>query len=138
MNKAENIDNFVVSLEGRGNVIEAEIQTLKTEIKRMQTRKKAILNIKKYLTDIILPLIVETFGNNGVYETNTSRYKLIKSFGKVNIDETNENAKKTYLKAKIEDFWDKAQARKDIMAAFKNGKQIEGVSIKQITKVRRY
>ena len=138
MNKAENIDNFVVSLEGRGNVIEAEIQTLKTEIKRMQTRKKAILNIKKYLTDIILPLIVETFGNNGFYETNKSRYKLIKSFGKVNIDETNENAKKTYLKAKIEDFWDKAQARKDIMAAFKNGKQIEGVSIKQITKVRRY
>tara|TARA_Y100000310_G_C20681689_1_gene816364 strand:- start:2485 stop:2901 length:417 start_codon:yes stop_codon:yes gene_type:complete len=137
MKKADGIDNFVIELQRRGNLIEAEIQTLKNEITRMKIRKKAIERIKQYLTDIIFPMIVETFGNNGIYETNTARYKLFKTFGKVIIDESCKSAQKRYLKAKIEDFWDKAQARKDIMLAYKDNKKIEGVTIKRLTKVRR-
>ena len=79
--KTDGIDHFMLELSRREHLIDAEIEAIKGEIHRLQFRRKAVESTKKYFNGVLIPLIVEELGDeNGVYETDTARYKLYETF----------------------------------------------------------
>lgn len=133
--KVDNIDRFVVSIETKGSMIDAEIDSLKKEINRLKNRKQACSNLKDFLNKQLLPAVVREMGNDGVFETNTAKYTLYKSYGKV---EVNKELAKDYINIKLEEVIDKKRARKDAMEAAKRGEQLPaGLSIEKVDRIRR-
>ena len=133
--KVDNIDRFVVSIETKGSLIEAEIDSLKKEINRLKNRKQACSNLKDFLNKQLLPAVVREMGNDGVFETNTSKYTLYKSYGKVEVDQ---ELAKDYVNIKMEQVVDKKRARKDAIEAAKKGEQLPaGLSIEKVDRIRR-
>jgi len=133
--KVDNIDRFVVSIETKGSLINAEIDSLKKEIDRLKNRKQACSNLKDFLNKQLLPAVVREMGNDGVFETNTSKYTLYKSYGKV---EVNQELAKEYVNIKMEEVVDKKRARKDAIEAAKRGEQLPaGLSIEKVDRIRR-
>jgi hypothetical protein len=133
--KVDNIDRFVVSIETKGSLINAEIDSLKKEIDRLKNRKQACSNLKDFLNKQLLPAVVREMGNDGVFETNTSKYTLYKSYGKV---EVNQELAKEYVNIKMEEVVDKKRARKDAIEAAKRGEKLPaGLSIEKVDRIRR-
>ena len=133
--KVDNIDRFVVSIETKGSLIEAEIDSLKKEINRLKNRKQACSNLKDFLNKQLLPAVVREMGNDGVFETNTSKYTLYKSYGKVEVDQ---ELAKDYVNIKMEQVVDKKRARKDAIEAAKKGEELPaGLSIEKVDRIRR-
>ena len=133
--KVDNIDRFVVSIETKDSMIDAEINSLKKEINGLKNRKQACSNLKDFLNKQLLPAVVREMGNDGVFETNTAKYTLYKSYGKV---EVNQELAKDYINIKMEEVIDKKRARKDAIEAAKQGKQLPaGLSIEKIDRIRR-
>ena len=133
--KVDNIDRFVVSIETKDSMIDAEINSLKKEINRLKNRKQACSNLKDFLNKQLLPAVVREMGNDGVFETNTAKYTLYKSYGKV---EVNRELARDYINIKLEEVIDKKKARKDAIEAAKRGEQLPtGLSIEKVDRIRR-
>ena len=64
--KVESIDYFSVEIGRQTGLIDSEIDTYRKEIKRLQSKKNAIKRTDEYLNKVMLPMIVETAGNDGV------------------------------------------------------------------------
>jgi hypothetical protein len=135
--KFDNIDYFMIELSRRDNLLVAEIDTLKTEIKRLTNRKNALKRTDDYFKTCLLPMIVEEVGDeNGVFETNTARYKLYETFGPVLVDEARCPAE--FKKVNIIESIDRKKARAFAMDAVKNGKPLpDSISIEKVKRVRR-
>ena len=133
-NKVEGIDSFCVELSKQKNLIDAEIKTHMDELKRLRSRKKAIENTEKYLNKTLIPMVVKTMGEDGVFRTNTTRYKLYETWGPVTIIDE-EAVPDKYKRAKIE--VDKKGAREDVIKAAENGIGIAGLSIEKVDRIRR-
>ena len=135
--KFDNIDSFMVELNRRDNVLLAEIDTLKTEIKRLTNRKNALKRTEGYFKTTLLPMIVEEVGDeNGVFETNTARYKLYETFGPVEVDEV--HCPNEFKKVNIIESIDRKKARAFAMDAVKNGRELPlAISISKVKRVRR-
>ncbi len=135
--KMDNIDKFMVNLNKRKHLIVGEIEAQTFEMARLKKRKNAISSTLQYFNEHLLPSIIHEIGDkNGVFETNTARYKLYNSYGPVKIDE--QLLGNDYKQVKMIDSINKAKARKDAIHAHKAGTQFpNGISIYQIEKVRR-
>jgi len=134
--KMDGIDYFQIELNKRNGLIHSEIDTYKKEIERLKRRQNVIERVDSYLKKEILPMVVKTLGNNeGVYETDTSRYKLYETYGPVNVDM--EKASASYIKIKMTETIDKVRARKDAIEADKAGQTLEGITINKVERVKR-
>jgi hypothetical protein len=135
--KMDNIDKFMVNLNKRKHLIVGEIEAQTFEMTRLKKRKNAISSTLQYFNEHLLPSIIHEIGDkNGVFETNTARYKLYNSYGPVKIDE--QSLGDAYKQVKMVDSINKTKARKDAIYAHKAGTQFpDGISIYQVEKVRR-
>jgi len=104
------------------------------EVKRLRNRKNAIKRTEDYLNKELLPMIINTAGNDGVFKTDTTKYKLYQTWGPVEvIDE--ESVPDNYKRYKVE--IDKKKARQDIIKAAEDGMGISGFQIKKVDRIRR-
>ena len=131
--KVDGIDHFMVELSRKEYLIDAEIESIKNEQTRLRVRQKAVVSLKDYFNKTLLPMVVSELGDsNGVYETDTARYKMYETFGPVAVaDERlipDEYIKKEYVESV-----DKKKARKDLTA----GVAIPGFFIEKVKRVRR-
>ena len=132
--KVEGIDYFAVEMNRQSGLIDAEIKTMNDEVKRLRTKKNAIKRTEEYFNKVLLPMIIETAGNDGVFKTDTARYKLYEQWGPIEV--TDEDiVPDEYKRAKIE--VDKRGARKAVIEAAENGMGIAGFSIQKVKRVRR-
>lgn len=130
--KLDGIDHFMVDIERKQYLIDAEIEALKKEQLRLSVRRKATESLKKYFNETLIPMIVEEVGTDGVYETDTARYKLYETYGPVAI--TKEEDIPNEYKYMIEDWRiDKKGLRKALTA----GESIPGVAINKVKRIRR-
>jgi len=132
--KTSGIDHMIVQMNGHLNLIDAEIKTHMDEVKRLRNRKNAIKRTEEYFNKELLPMIIETAGNDGVFETDTTRYKMFQTWGPIEI--TDEDAiSDNYKRYKVE--IDKKAARKDAIAMAEEGVGIAGFKIEKVKRVRR-
>lgn len=132
--KVEGIDYFAVEMSRQSSLIDAEIKTMSDEVKRLRTKKAAIKRTEDYFNQVLLPMIIETAGNDGVFKTDTARYKLYETWGALEVDDE-DRVPDEYKRAKIE--VDKRGARKAVIEATENGMGIAGFSISKVKRVRR-
>jgi len=131
--KVDGIDHFMVELSRREHLIDAEIEAIKQEQARLRVRRKAVTSLKDYFNKTLLPMVVSELGDDdGVYETDTARYKMYETFGPVAVtDESSIPAE--YKKMEYVESIDKKKARKDLTA----GVSIPGFFIEKLKRVRR-
>ena len=136
-NKLDNVDYFMVELSKREHFIDAEVEALKDEIDRLKSRRKGLQKTMDYFNKTLLPSVILEIGNDeGVYETNTARYKLYETYGGVEVDPhvVSDDFKKIEIVEKL----DKVKARKAAISAHKAGDDMpEGINISKIKRVRR-
>ena len=133
-NKVDNIDKFSLELSRQENLIDAEMKSLRNEMDRLNKRKKAINKTKDFFNKSLIPMIIQTCGNDGVFRTNTSRYSMYETWEPIEvIDE--EAIPDKYRRYKME--VDKKGARKDVIEAAENGIGIGGFAINKVKRVRR-
>ena len=132
--KVEGIDYFAVEMNRQSGLIDAEIKTMNDEVKRLRTKKNEIKRTEEYFNKVLLPMIIETAGNDGVFKTDTARYKLYEQWGPIEVTDE-DRVPDEYKRAKIE--VDKRGARKAVIEAAENGIGIAGFSIQKVKRVRR-
>jgi|TARA_R110000744_G_scaffold44882_2_gene99991 hypothetical protein len=135
--KLENVDQFMVELDKRSYVVDAEIEHLKEEIDRLKSRRKGLERTVDYFNKQLLPTLIMEVGNDdGVYETDTARYKLYETFGGVTIDP--HTVSDDFKKVEIVEKFDKSKARKAAISAFKAGDDMpQGINIHKVKRVKR-
>ena len=132
--KVDNIDRFSLELTKTENLLEAVVNTLRDELKRLNNKRKAIKKTKEFFNKQLLPAVIETMGNNGVFRTNTARYSMHDAWGPLEvIDE--EAIPDKYRRYKME--VDKAGARPDVITAAENDMGIAGFKINKVKRIRR-
>ena len=136
-NKIENVDYFMIELNKKEHLIDAEVEALKDEIERLKGKRKGLERTLNYFNKQLLPAVILEIGNDeGVYETNTARYKLYETFGPVNIDPhmLSDDFKKVEIVEKL----DKVKARKAAISAFNAGQPMPpGIDINKVKRVKR-
>lgn len=133
-NKTSGIDHFIVEMNKNTNLIDAEIKTHMDEVKRLRNRKNAIKRTEEYFNKELLPMIIDTCGNDGVFQTDTTRYKMYETWGPIEI--TDEEAiNDAYKRYKVE--IDKKAARKACIEAAEDGLGISGFKLEKVKRVRR-
>ena len=130
--KVDGIDHFMVDIERKTYLIDAEIEALSAEILRLKVRKKATASLKRYFNEQLIPMVVEEVGKDGIYETDTSRYKLYETFGPVGVTDESK-VPDEYKKVNVVETIDKKKARVDLVA----GVDIPGFTIWKVKRVRR-
>lgn len=135
--KIEKVDTFVLETKRKEHLIDAEVEALKDEIDRLKQRRKAVGMFKKFVNDILLPMVIKEVGNkDGIWETDIARYKLFETYGGVivNPDIVSSDFKKVEIKESI----DKVKARKAAISAHRANKDMpQGISINKVERVRR-
>ena len=127
-------DHMIVEMNKRKDLIDAEIKTYMDEVKRLRNRKNAISRTEDYFNKELLPMIIETAGNDGVFQTDTTRYKLYETWGPIEVtDEDRINDKYKRFKVEV----DKKAARKDAIEAAEDGMGIAGFAIYKVKSIRR-
>ena len=126
-NKIENVDYFMIELNKKEHLIDAEVKG----------KRKGLERTLNYFNKQLLPAVILEIGNDeGVYETNTARYKLYETFGPVNIDPhmLSDDFKKVEIVEKL----DKVKARKAAISAFNAGEDMPpGIDITKVKRVKR-
>ena len=135
--KIQNVDYFMMELNKKEHLIDAEVEALKDEIDRLKSRRNGLQRTKDFFNKNLLPAVIMEIGNDdGVYETDTARYKLYETFGPVDVDphQISDDFKKVEIVEKL----DKVKARKAAIAAFNGEKDMpEGINIKKVKRVKR-
>ena len=136
-NKIQNVDYFMVELNKKEYLIDAELEALKDEIDRLKSRRRGLVRTKDYFNKQLLPAVILEVGNDdGVYETNTARYKLYETFGPVDVDphQISDDFKKVEIIEKL----DKVKARKAAISAYNAKEDMPvGINIAKIKRVKR-
>lgn len=130
--KVDGIDHFMVNIDRKMHLIDAEIEAVKKEQLRLSVRRKATESLKKYFNETLIPMVIQEVGTNGVYETDTSRYKLYETYGPVAI--TDDSILDNEYKYVVEnEKIDKKLLRKHLTA----GVEVPGATIHKVKRVRR-
>ena len=136
-NKIQNVDYFMLELNKKEHLIDAEVEALKDEIDRLKSRRRGLIRTKDFFNKTLLPAVIEEIGNDdGVYETNTARYKLYETFGPVDVNPhvVSDDFKKVEIVEKL----DKVKARKAAISAFNaNDAMPDGIYITKVKRVKR-
>jgi arginyl-tRNA synthetase len=131
--KTEGIDRFMVELNRKEHLIDAEIEAIKDEMNRLKFRRKAIESMKKYFNNELIPMIVDQLGDeNGVYETDTARYKMFETWGPV-VVHNEDMIPDEYKVVKQTEMINKIKAKEKL----KLGEVIPGLGISKVKRVRR-
>ena len=110
-----------------------QVEALTKEIQRLKTRRRATNSLKDYFNKTLIPMVVEELGDdNGVYETDTARYKLYETFGPVAVVDDG-LIPDEYKVVKMTESIDKKKARKDLT----QGVDVPGFFIEKVKRVRR-
>jgi hypothetical protein len=135
--KVDKIDHFLVEVNRKEGLIDTEIEIYKDEIERLKSRKQAAERTKEFFNQVLLPMVIEEVGDEqGIWQTDTARYKLYESYGPVLINAEELDSK--YKTVEIIEKIDKKTARADAMSADKEGKSLpDGVDILKVKRVRR-
>ena len=135
--KIQNVDYFMMELNKKEHLIDAEVEALKDEIDRLKSRRRGLVRTKDFFNKSLLPAVIMEIGNDdGVYETDTARYKLYETFGPVDVDP--HSISDDFKKVEIVEKLDKVKARKAAIAAFNAEKDMpEGITIKKVKRVKR-
>ena len=135
--KIQNVDYFMMELNKKEHLIDAEVEALKDEIDRLRSRRRGLERTKDFFNKNLLPAVIMEIGNDdGVYETDTARYKLYETFGPVDVDP--HSISDDFKKVEIVEKLDKVKARKSAIAAFNSEKDMpEGINIKKVKRVKR-
>ena len=135
--KIQNVDYFMMELNKKEHLIDAEVEALKDEIDRLKSRRRGLVRTKDFFNKNLLPAVIMEIGSDdGVYETSTARYKLYETFGPVDVDPhiISDDFKKVEIIEKL----DKVKARKAAISAFNAEKDMpDGISIKKVKRVKR-
>ena len=85
----------------------------------------------------MLPAVIMEIGDqDGVYETDTARYKLYETFGPVDVDP--HTISNDFKKVEIIEKLDKVKARKAAISAFNAEKEMpRGINIRKVKRVKR-
>ena len=130
--KVDGIDHFMVNIDRKMHLIDAEIEAVKKEQLRLSLRRKATESLKKYFNETLIPMVIQEVGTNGVYETDTSRYKLYETYGPVAI--TDDSILDNEYKYVVEnEKIDKKLLRKHLTS----GVDVPGATIQKVKRVRR-
>ena len=130
--KVDGIDHFMLDIDRKQHLIDAEIEALKKEQQRLMVRRKATESLKKYFNETLIPMVIQEVGTDGVYETDTARYKLYETYGPVVI--TNEvMIPENYKYVKETEHIDKKAMRTQMT----QGVDIPGARIAKVKRVRR-
>lgn len=131
--KMDGIDYFMVDIDRKMHLIDAEVEALNKEIQRLKVRRRATNSLKDYFNKTLIPMVVEELGDdNGIYETDTARYKLYETFGPVAVVDEN-SIPDDYKVVKMTEVVDKKKARKDLT----QGVDVPGFYIEKVKRVRR-
>tara|TARA_R100001530_G_scaffold134602_1_gene109793 strand:+ start:477 stop:1031 length:555 start_codon:yes stop_codon:yes gene_type:complete len=135
--KIQNVDYFMMELNKKEHLIDAEVEALKDEIDRLKSRRRGLVRTKDFFNKNLLPAVIMEIGNDdGVYETSTARYKLYETFGPVDVDP--HAISNDFKKVEIIEKLDKVKARKAAISAFNAEKDMpDGISIKKVKRVKR-
>ena len=135
--KISNIDYFMVEMKKLEHLIDAEVESLKDEIERLKNRRRGLERTQDFFNRQLLPAVIQEIGDeDGVYETNTARYKLYETFGPVNID--HDTILNDFKKVEILEKVDKVKARKAAINAFKAGQDMPpGINVNLVKRVKR-
>ena len=135
--KIQNVAYFMMELNKKEHLIDAEVEALKDEIDRLKSRRRGLVRTKDFFNKSLLPAVIMEIGNDdGVYETDTARYKLYETFGPVDVDP--HSISDDFKKVEIVEKLDKVKARKAAIAAFNAEKDMpEGITIKKVKRVKR-
>lgn len=130
--KLDGIDHFMLDIDRKQHLIDAEIEALKKEQQRLSVRRKATESLKKYFNETLIPMVVQEVGTDGVYETDTARYKLYETYGPVAIvdEELVPDEYKLIKETKVID-------KKAIRKKLTKGETINGTFIGKVKRVRR-
>ena len=79
-------------------------------------------------------MIIKTVGNDGIFQTDTTRYKLYQTWGPLEVTDE-EAVSDNYKSYKVE--VDKKKARQDAIKAAEDGMGIAGFAIEKVDRVRR-
>lgn len=132
--KTSGIDHFIVEMNRNKDLIDAEIQSYMDEVKRLRNRKSAIKRSEDYLNKELLPMIISTAGNEGIFKTDTTKYTMFETWGPLEV--TDEEAiSDNYKRYKVE--IDKKKARQDAIKAAEDGMGISGFKIEKAKRIRR-
>tara|TARA_B100001094_G_scaffold195185_1_gene189173 strand:+ start:3594 stop:4148 length:555 start_codon:yes stop_codon:yes gene_type:complete len=132
--KTSGLDYMIVEMNKNLNLIDAEIGTLMDEVKRLRNRKASIKRTEDFFNKELLPMVIETAGNDGVFQTDTTRYKMYETWGPLEI--TDEEAiTENFKRFKVE--IDKKKARKAAIEAAEDGLGISGFKLEKVKRVRR-
>ena len=136
-NKIQNVDYFMVELSKKEHLIDAEVEALKEEIDRLKSRRRGLKRTQDFFNKTLLPAVIEEIGNqDGVYETNTARYKLYETFGPVDVNPhvVSDDFKKVEIVEKL----DKVKARKAAISAYNADDAMpDGIYITKVKRVKR-
>jgi len=133
--KVDQVDSFTLELSRQQGLIDGEIMSIRNELNRLLSRKKAIKRSEEYFKSVILPMIIETCGNDGILKTDSARYKLYDTWGPLEITDE-EMIPDEYKRYKVE--IDKKKARKDVIAAKEEGNLgIAGFDINKKKRIRK-
>ena len=132
--KVSGLDHMIVEMNKKKGNIDSEIKALTDEIKRLRNRKNAISRTEDYFNKELIPLIVETCGNDGILITDTARYKVYETWGPIVITDE-ESISDNYKRYKVE--IDKKKARRDFLEASKDGLGITGFKLEKVKRIRR-
>lgn len=132
--KTSGIDHFIVEMNRNKDLIDSEIKSYMDEVKRLRNRKDAIKRTENYFNKELLPMIIKTAGNDGVFKTDTTKYTMYETWGPIEvIDE--DSVPDNYKRYKVE--IDKKKARKDAIQAAEDGMGIAGFKIEKAKRIRR-
>lgn len=134
--KVNNVDKFMLTLQKREYLLDAELEHLKSEQQRIKKRQNALKSTNKYFNSYLLPMFIKTLGKDNVWETDIARYKLYQDYGPVIVDP--HLVSKDFEKVQIVKKIDRVKARKAAINASKANKQMPpGITIEKVNKVRR-
>ena len=136
-NKIQNVDYFMIELSKKEHLIDAEVEALKDEVDRLKSRRRGLIRTKDFFNKVLLPAVIEEIGNDdGIYETNTARYKLYETFGPVDVNPhvVSDDFKKVEIVEKL----DRVKARKAAISAFNADSAMpDGIYITKVKGVKR-
>ena len=104
-------------------------------LKGLREKQEKITRIKQFFNGILIPMVIKEVGKDGKYETDKKRYTLYETYGPLEVDIT--KVEKKYKKMKLEEYVDKKEARKDAIKAAKEGKELPGLIVNKVERVRK-
>lgn len=134
--KADNYDDYLLTLDQHEASYKAQIAVFQAEIDRMKKKIKRFQNVRDRFFQFILPKAIEILGDGNEFSTERSTYKYAVKWSALTVENPKLLPKKYFVKQA--DKIDNRTLRSDAMKAHQNGTKIEGAHVTKERVVRKY